>query len=568
MNLKLSNMIKKFTTVLVFAFIAFNSYGQTIVSTSPEDRKVVLEEFTGIHCVYCPQGHAIAQAIQDNNPGEVFLVNIHVGGYANPLPGEPDFRTPFGTQIANQSGLIGYPAGTVNRRNFPGLEQGSAGSTAMSRGSWSNASNQVLADASYVNVAVEADINVQTNELTVHVEGFYTGNSPEGTNLLNVALLQNNTTGPQTGGNVGNNYVHMHRLVHMVTGQWGISIPTTTTNTFVDETMVYPIPADYNGVEVELADLEVVAFITETHQQIVSGAGTYPTYSGFVNANDAFARYVEEVDDQCGFDITPSVNVQNSGSDPITSLSIDYSVNSGPVETYNWTGNITSLLNETIELPAISYTINPAGNTFEVTLGDDDNNANNTASGTFDNAVTATGSATLILNSGTNGSQITWDITTAGGTVIYSGGPYTNNTSYNLPLSFSADCHKFEVRSANGNGGSSVVMYDSDSQILYQSTGDFGFGESSDFNSNGVLGINDNNFEGLSIYPNPATSVLNIKNTENSTVEVYNILGQVLYTKNDISIEEQIQVSQFTEGTYFVKITNGNAVKVSKFIKG
>ncbi len=62
--------------------------------------------------------------------------------------------------------------------------------------------------------------------------------------------------------------------------------------------------------------------------------------------------------------------------------------------------------------------------------------------------------------------------------------------------------------------------------------------------------------------------MLNIKNAENSTVEVYNILGQVLYTKNDISIEEQIQVSQFTEGTYFVKITNGNAVKVSKFIKG
>ena len=26
--------------------------------------------------------------------------------------GEPDFRTPFGTAIANQSQLVGYPAGT------------------------------------------------------------------------------------------------------------------------------------------------------------------------------------------------------------------------------------------------------------------------------------------------------------------------------------------------------------------------------------------------------------------------------------------------------------------------
>jgi hypothetical protein len=560
-------MIKKFTTILAFAFIAINSYGQTIVSTSPEDQKVVLEEFTGIYCVFCPQGHAIAQSIQDNNPGEVFLVNIHVGGFAAPSGGDPDFRSPFGTGIANQSGLIGYPAGTVNRRNFPGLEQGASGSTAMSRGSWNNASNQVLSGASNVNVAVEADINVQTNELTVHVEGYYTADSPQATNLLNVALLQNNTKGPQTGGNAGSEYNHMHRLVHMVTGQWGISIPTTTMNTFVDETMTYTIPADYNGVEVELANLEVVAYIAETQQEVGSGAGAFPTYSGFANSNDAFARYVDEVGDQCGFDITPSVNIQNIGSDPLTSLSINYSVNSGPVETYNWSGSITSLQNETVELPGIGYTINPAGNTFEVTLGSDDNNSNNTASGTFDNAVIATGNATLILNSGTNGSQITWDITNSGGTILYSGGPYSNNQSFNIPFSFSEDCHKFEVRSANGNGGSSVVLYDTNSEILFQSTGNFGFGDNSYFNSNGILGINDINLEGLSIYPNPATSVLNVRNAENSTVEVYNILGQVLYTKIDISIEEQIQVSQFSEGTYFVKITNGNAVKTTKFIK-
>jgi hypothetical protein len=555
-------MMKKLTTILLFAFIAINSYGQTIVSTTPENKKVILEEFTGIHCVWCPSGHAIAKAIQDSNPGNVFLINIHTGGFSNPGPNEPDFRTIFGNAIRSQSGVNFYPSGTVNRHVFSG------GITGMDRGQWTSTANSTLTQPSYVNVAVEADINVQTQELTVHVEGYYTANSPQGTNLLNIALLQNNTKGPQTGGNAGSNYNHMHRLVYLLTGQWGISIPSTTTSTFVDETVTYSIPADYNGIAVELGDLEIVAFIAETQQEIASGAGAFPTYSGFANSNDAFARYVNEVDDQCGFDITPSVNIQNIGSDPLTSLSINYSVNSGPVETYNWSGSITSLQNETVELPGIGYTINPAGNTFEVTLGSDDNNSNNTASGTFDNAVIATGNATLILNSGTNGSQITWDITNSGGTILYSGGPYSNNQSFNIPFSFSEDCHKFEVRSANGNGGSSVVLYDTNSEILFQSTGNFGFGDNSYFNSNGILGINDINLEGLSIYPNPATSVLNVRNAENSTVEVYNILGQVLYTKIDISIEEQIQVSQFSEGTYFVKITNGNAVKTTKFIKG
>ncbi|MGK0426464.1 MAG: hypothetical protein ACJAUR_000564, partial [Ulvibacter sp.] len=38
--------------------------------------------------------------------------------------------------------------------------------------------------------------------------------------------------------------------------------------------------------------------------------------------------------------------------------------------------------------------------------------------------------------------------------------------------------------------------------------------------------------------------------------------------KTNISLNEQVNVSNLTEGTYFVKITNGNAVKTAKFIKG
>ena len=185
-------MVKKLTSTLVFVLFAMSMFGQTIVSTNPENKKVILEEFTGIHCVFCPDGHAIAQAIQDGNAGEVFLVNIHVGSFSVPNGGEPDFRTPWGTAIANQSGLIGYPAGTVNRHNFPGLEQGASGTTAMSRNVWGNATNQILAVNSYVNVGVEAEIDVQNSEITVHVEGYYTGDSPQGTNLpVSLMLLLN-----------------------------------------------------------------------------------------------------------------------------------------------------------------------------------------------------------------------------------------------------------------------------------------------------------------------------------------------------------------------------------------
>ncbi len=244
-------MNKKFTIVLAFTLgLALNLLAQTIVGTDPENKNVVLEEFTGIHCVYCPQGHAIAQQIYDNNPDDVVLINIHQGGYASPSGGEPDFRTEFGDAIANQTGLTGYPSGTVNRHVFSGS------STAMGRGEWTNAASNILGQASYLNIACEANIVEATGQCTILVEVYYTGDSPESTNLLNVAILQSNILGPQTGGNAGNSYNHKHMLRDLITGQWGIEIPETTEGSFYTTTLTYNLPEDYNDVDVVIGDID------------------------------------------------------------------------------------------------------------------------------------------------------------------------------------------------------------------------------------------------------------------------------------------------------------------------
>ena len=83
---------------------------------------------------------------------------------------------------------------------------GASGTTALGRGNWNQAANIILSESSYVNLAVEATIDIPTNSMSIHVEGYYTADSPEPTNFLNVAILQNNTLGPQSGGNQGNNY--------------------------------------------------------------------------------------------------------------------------------------------------------------------------------------------------------------------------------------------------------------------------------------------------------------------------------------------------------------------------
>ena len=67
---------------------------------------------------------------------------------------------------------------------------------------------------------------------------------------------------------------------------------------------------------------------------------------------------------------------------------------------------------------------------------------------------------------------------------------------------------------------------------------------------------------GISIYPNPASNNITIVNAENANVEIINALGQVVYTNENISSNHTIDISNLSNGTYFVKI-NDSVSKVN-----
>jgi len=473
--------MKKLFLLSIATLLSISLFSQTIVGTTVENKNVVLEEFTGIHCVYCPQGHAIAQGIQDAHPDDVFLINVHVGSFATPSAGEPDFRTIFGTSIVGQTGLTGYPQGTVNRHVFSGLGV-SGTATAMNRGNWSNAANQILAQTSYVNVGVEAEIDVATRELTVHVEAYYTGDSPETTNLINIALLQDNTLGPQTGGNAGSNYNHMHRLVWMLTGQWGETISTTTTGTFYENTYTYTIPAAYNSIEAVLANLRIVAFVSQTHQEIVNASGCTPIFTN-ITTNDLIVKQVTSAPSVCGDEVTPSIKLENTTPNEITSLEIKYKINNGTEQTYNWTGSLPALHTKTITLPTITFV--PAGvNTIDVeVVFTDDDLVNNSGTTTFNDAVEATTNLTLTIHTDAYPEEITWNIKNSAGTIVQQGGPYTGsaNTDFTFDFTMESDCYIFNMIDSYGDGGGPVTLKDADETIIYQTNGAYSSGESTPF---------------------------------------------------------------------------------------
>lgn len=551
-------MFKKLPLSLVFAVFACVSYGQTIVSTSPENKNVILEEFTGIKCVYCPDGHRIAQGIKNDNPNDVFLVNIHAGGFAVPGTGQPDFRTPDGEAIRAFYGVNSYPSGMVNRHIWSG------NSPVISRSAWASRSNVILGESSYLNVGVEATINVQTREVVIHAEGYYTGNSPESTNFLTVALLQNNTKGPQTGGGQGNNYNHMHRLVDIITPTWGDPINTTTTGTLVDRTYTYTIPAMYNNVPAVVDDMEVVAFITETESEIISGHGARPTFTGITTANDASVLSIEEIPATCETTLAPKVKIKNEGQNTITSLAITYEIN-GDSHTYNWTGSIPALWDETIELPEVSYTAQGT-NTIVVSVPNDDNNSNNSFDTTFEEAPAGTGTVDMRLITDAYGFECRWNLQDSNGNTIQSGGPYPNNTTIEMRFNLTADCYTFNLIDTASDGGTRVTLTDHEGTILFNAIGNWGAQVSGEFNSNGVLGVNDTQLNDISLYPNPASTTLNLKNAENANIQVFDVLGKLILSQENISMDEQINISNLENGTYFMKISKDDAVATKRFI--
>lgn len=74
--------------------------------------------------------------------------------------------------------------------------------------------------------------------------------------------------------------------------------------------------------------------------------------------------------------------------------------------------------------------------------------------------------------------------------------------------------------------------------------------------STGTNSISNNNFV---IYPNPSAGIFSIESSSlssNSTINIYNVIGELVYTSNEIN--KQIDLSHLNSGMYVVKITDGN----------
>ena len=386
-------------------------------------RNLLLEEFTAIHCSYCPSGHAIAQNMH-RVLGERFqIIGVHTGSLAVPGGNEPDFRTEAGAAWYERQGSTGMPSGALNRHVFEGL---SYNGYALGRGDWQEAARRSMNDTAVVNLYMEATLDTQTRLLSVYVEYFYPKQPDMEFNTLTLALTESYIPGTQSGSEGGAQYLHRHVLRDVLTPAFGDTLYNIASGQVLSKTYQYQIPEQYVNRAPVFANLEMIAFMSDMEGDILNSTACRVEYEGryaaphiYLSAPALARRYSRTA---------IPVYVENLGTDTLRSLS--FSVEWGK-QTY--TPAIEGLAipyagEAQIEVPLGEYEFAKV-TTYRITVKEANGKSVdcNVVSGYISEPYTVqTDKVKFELTTDEYGQDITYALYNRHGKVIEQGGPFEN----------------------------------------------------------------------------------------------------------------------------------------------
>ena len=260
---------------------------QTLVSTTPQNRTGILEEFTAVNCPICPQGHVVAANMLVANPGDIIVVGVHGGGLSVPSGNQPDFRTTWGNSLWSHFGVNAQPLGIMNRTTYNGQ-------LVIGRTNWPNALSANLAVASPVNIGAATQFDQGTRDLTVNVEAYYTADGSGGNDHLSVLLSESNIVGYQASG--GANYSHQHVLRSFLSPLWGDELMNNSQGALEQRTYAFNVPLGW-----DINNCHVVAFVgeyqSEVHNAVEIGANNFSTGVSAVDADEIPLLYPQPATD-------------------------------------------------------------------------------------------------------------------------------------------------------------------------------------------------------------------------------------------------------------------------------
>lgn len=254
--------------------------------------KVILEEFTGAWCGYCPRGADQSDKIVLANPGKFFPVAIHAGG-------TEVMKIAAGNSIDSIYNDYGYPGGMINR-----VTVGSSATLATNY--WSSKTTAQLALVPDGGLAIDAS-KIENNILTLDVHAGFKS-AITGDLRLIVYLVEKSVINASTAYDQHNymsssgsspdpsspfynqppiihNFEHKHVLRKVISSSsvWGDAIPAANIGAGKEFVKTYLVNL---GTYVP-ANMQIVAFIDKNsgtkinHQVINVQAVTVGTFKNW-----------------------------------------------------------------------------------------------------------------------------------------------------------------------------------------------------------------------------------------------------------------------------------------------
>ncbi|MAY84977.1 MAG: hypothetical protein CMP59_12680 [Flavobacteriales bacterium] len=232
-----------------------NSWTEVNGGDNSTERFIVLEEFTGHQCIFCPNGTKELLRLDSIYGEQLIPVSIHAGSFAEPSTGkyETDYRVLPHCNIYQSEfnvATFGYPAGLVSRRNAQ-LEN---------KDNWGIVIADLADDVPQAELKLKNYYSQDLNVVRVNL-GITFNQVPTETFNLQLYITEDHIRDWQKDFAQGDieNYDHRHMLRKVVNGTYGRSLENITAGEEINIEYILPLEANWKP-----DDVESVAFIFDS----------------------------------------------------------------------------------------------------------------------------------------------------------------------------------------------------------------------------------------------------------------------------------------------------------------
>lgn len=240
--------------------VSDTTYVESPVATA-EPKNVLIEEFTGVRCPNCPQGHVIIANIKSQNPNRVVSVSFHpINSLGAPYPfSNEDLRNQKAQILFDFLGQIGLqPASGIDRTLFNGETK-----ILLDKSKWTTYVNQQLALTTPVNVILDRSYDSTTRELTIIAELHYTQPVSE-QNKITVVLSESNIVTPQLDNSIIDTfYVHKDVLRDVISDTQGDLLNTPQLTSFEAGRVIKKVYKKVLDAAWKPENMHIVAYVHE-----------------------------------------------------------------------------------------------------------------------------------------------------------------------------------------------------------------------------------------------------------------------------------------------------------------